>query len=255
MPRLPGCKASLARHNTRCWRTTRYARWSHAQRRFFRLLGVYTPKWLGRTRQTGGWICCLKTRMPSSTEREGQSAVQLRVPSPARGQRSSLPVAPLQRSTQWPGRSPPQEEKMLKALSEKATRAWVLALTSVASFMVSLDSQVVATALSTIRLDLRASIEQLEWVVNAYILSFAVLLMSGAALGDRFGRRRMFVAGLGLFAAASAACALAPNIGALIATRAVQGAGAALLMPLALALLSAAFPRQERGRALGIFSG
>jgi len=144
---------------------------------------------------------------------------------------------------------------MLKATSENATRAWVLALTSAASFMVSLDSQVVATALSTIRLDLGASIEQLEWVVNAYILSFAVLLMSGAALGDRFGRRRMFVAGLGLFAAASAACALAPNIGALIATRAVQGAGAALLMPLALALLSAAFPRQERGRALGIFSG
>jgi len=144
---------------------------------------------------------------------------------------------------------------MLNALSEKATRAWVLALTSVASFMVSLDSQVVATALNTIRLDLGASIEQLEWVVNAYILSFAVLLMSGAALGDRFGRRRLFVVGLLLFAAASAACALAPNIGALIATRVVQGAGAALLMPLALALLSAAFPREERGRALGIFSG
>jgi hypothetical protein len=121
--------------------------------------------------------------------------------------------------------------------------------------MVWLDSQVVATALSTIRLDLGASIEQLEWVVNAYILSFAVLLMSGAALGDRYGLRRMFVAGLGLFAAASAACALAPNIGALIATRAVQGAGAALVMPLALALLSAAFPPELRGRALGIFSG
>jgi EmrB/QacA subfamily drug resistance transporter len=121
--------------------------------------------------------------------------------------------------------------------------------------MVSLDSQVVATALSTIRLDLGASIEQLEWVVNAYNLSFAVLLMTGAALGDRLGRRRMFVAGLGLFTAASAACALAPTIGWLIATRAVQGAGAALVMPLALALLSAAFPREERGRALGVFSG
>src|SRR5262245_27232395 len=143
----------------------------------------------------------------------------------------------------------------MKESREKAARAWVLALASVASFMISLDSQVVATALNTIRLDLGASIEQLEWVVNAYILSFAVLLMTGAALGDRFGRRRMFVAGLGLFAAASAACALAPSTGALIATRAVQGAGAALVMPLALALLSAAFPREERGRALGIFSG
>jgi EmrB/QacA subfamily drug resistance transporter len=109
--------------------------------------------------------------------------------------------------------------------------------------------------LSTIRLDLGASIEALEWTVNAYNLSFAVLLLTGAALGDRFGRRRMFAAGLGLFVAASAACALAGSIGALIAARAVQGAGAALVMPLAMALLSAAFPGEERGRALGIFSG
>jgi MFS family permease len=136
-----------------------------------------------------------------------------------------------------------------------APQRWVLALTSVASFMISLDSLVVATALSTIRLDLGASIEALEWTVNAYTLSFAVLLMTGAALGDRFGRRRLFVAGLGLFVAASAACALAPGVGWLIAARAVQGAGAALVMPLALALLSAAFPPLGRARALGIFSG
>lgn len=141
----------------------------------------------------------------------------------------------------------------MKALSEKATRAWVLVLTSVASFMISLDTQVVATALSTIRLHLGASIEELEWTVNAYILSFAVFLLTGAALGDRFGRRRMFVAGLRLFVAASAACALAPNVGWLIAARAVQGGGAALAMPLALTLLSAAFPPERRGRALGIF--
>src|SRR6266851_3438843 len=88
------------------------------------------------------------------------------------------------------------KKKMMKQSSEKATRAWVLALTSVASFMVALDALVVATALSTIRLHLGASIEALEWTVNAYTLSFAVLLMTGAALGDRFGRRRMFITGL-----------------------------------------------------------
>ena len=139
--------------------------------------------------------------------------------------------------------------------SEQAPQAWVLALTSVASFMAALDAMVVATALGTIRLDLGASIEELEWTVNAYNLSFAVLLLTGAALGDRFGRRRLFAIGLGLFVAASAACALAGNVAWLIAARAGQGAGAALVMPLAMALLSAAFPREERARALGVFSG
>jgi EmrB/QacA subfamily drug resistance transporter len=137
----------------------------------------------------------------------------------------------------------------------RSTKAAVLALTSAASFMVALDALVVTTALGTIRLDLGASIEALEWTVNAYNLSFAVLLMTGAALGDRFGRRRMFAAGLALFIAASAACALAPGAGSLIAARAVQGAGGALVMPLAMALLSAAFPPQERSKALGTFSG
>jgi EmrB/QacA subfamily drug resistance transporter len=136
-----------------------------------------------------------------------------------------------------------------------AKQGWALALASVGSFMVALDALVVSTALSTIRLHLGASIEDLEWTVNAYTLSFAVLLMTGAALGDRFGRRRMFVAGLGLFTAASAACALAQSAGWLIAARAVQGAGAALVMPLAVTLLSAAFPPEQRGRALGVFSG
>ena len=138
---------------------------------------------------------------------------------------------------------------------DRARKAWVLALTSVASFMAALDALVVATALTRIRLGLGASIEALQWTVNAYNLSFAVLLMTGAALGDRFGRRRVFVAGLGLFTAASAACALAPTIGWLIAARAVQGAGAAMVMPLAMALLGVAFPREERGKALGFFSG
>jgi EmrB/QacA subfamily drug resistance transporter len=135
------------------------------------------------------------------------------------------------------------------------TRAqgWALALASVASFMVVLDLLVVATALSTIRRDLGASIGQLEWTVNAYTLAFAVLLMTAAAVGDRFGRRRVFAIGLGVFAAGSAACALAPGAGALIAARTVQGVGAAMVMPLALALLNAAVPPQRRGWAMGIF--
>src|SRR5262249_41431563 len=133
------------------------------------------------------------------------------------------------------------------------TRAqgWALALASAASFMVVLAELVVATALSTIRRDLGASIGQLEWTVNAYTLAFAVLLMTAAAIGDRFGRRRVFAAGLGVFAAGSAACALAPGAGALIAARAVQGVGAAMVMPLALALLNAAFPPPRRGWAMG----
>jgi EmrB/QacA subfamily drug resistance transporter len=131
---------------------------------------------------------------------------------------------------------------------------WVLALTSLSSLMVALDALVVTTALSTIRHDLHASVAQLEWTVNAYTLSFAVLLMTAAVLGDRLGRRRVFVAGLAVFTAASAACALAPTIGWLIAARTVQGAGAAAVTPLALALLSAAFPPDRRPWALGIFS-
>src|SRR5262249_56039484 len=105
--------------------------------------------------------------------------------------------------------------------------AWVLGLTSMASLMVAVDALVVTTALPVIRVHLHASLADLEWTVNAYVLSLAVLLMTGAALGDRFGRRRLFAAGMGLFGAASAACALAPGIGWLIAARAVQGARAA----------------------------
>jgi len=131
---------------------------------------------------------------------------------------------------------------------------WVLVLSGVGSLMAALDTVVVSTALTTIRRDLGASIDQLEWTVNAYNLSFAVLLITGAALGDRYGRRRMYAAGLGLFAIASAACALAPSVGWLVAARALQGAGAAMLMPLALALLTAAFPPERRGAAIGMFS-
>ena len=135
------------------------------------------------------------------------------------------------------------------------TRTWVLVLTSAASLMVALDTLVVSTALNTIREDLAASVEQLEWTVNAYNLSLAVLLLPAAALGDRFGRRRLFAAGLALFTAASAACAVAPGVAWLIAARAVQGVGAAFVLSLSLALVSAAFPPQRRGWAVGILEG
>ena len=130
---------------------------------------------------------------------------------------------------------------------------WILVLAALAAFMTALDALVVTTALSTIKRDLGASVEELEWTVNAYNLSFAVLLMTAAALGDRFGRRRLFATGIGLFVLASAACALAPSVGALIAARALQGVGAAMVTTLALALVSAAFTPQTRGAALGIF--
>jgi len=135
----------------------------------------------------------------------------------------------------------------------QARTLWTLAITSIALFMVVLDNLVVSTALPVIRVDLGASIEELEWTVNAYTLTFAVFLLTGAALGDRFGRKRMFALGLGIFTVASAAAALAPSMGALIAARAVQGVGGALVMPLTLTLLSAAFPAERRGVALGIW--
>ena len=135
------------------------------------------------------------------------------------------------------------------------TSRWVLALTSAAAFMVALDQLVVATALTTMQRDLHASLATLEWTVNAYSLTFAVLLMTGAALGDRLGRRRILVAGLGLFTASSALCALAPSVGWLIAARTLQGAGAALVMPVTMAMLTSTYPIAQRGRALGIFTG
>jgi EmrB/QacA subfamily drug resistance transporter len=132
---------------------------------------------------------------------------------------------------------------------------WTLAIVSIALFMTSLDNLVVSTALPSIRKSLGASIESLEWTVNAYTLSFAVLLLTGAALGDRFGRRRMFVGGIAVFTLSSAAAALAPTTDALVAARAVQGAGAALVLPLTLTLLSEAVDESRRGLALGIWSG
>jgi EmrB/QacA subfamily drug resistance transporter len=136
----------------------------------------------------------------------------------------------------------------------KRATAWVVVLTAIGSFMGALDTLVVSTALPTIRLDLNASVSQLEWTVNAYNLAFAVMLVTAAALGDRFGRRRLYAIGLVGFAAASAASAASPSVGWLIASRAVQGVAAAFMMSLGLALLSAAFPAEKRGTAIGLFS-
>src|SRR5215475_3755273 len=128
---------------------------------------------------------------------------------------------------------------------------WTYLASGVAVFMVSMDNLVVTNALPVIRRDLGTGLEGLEWTVNAYTLTFAVFLLTGAALGDHFGRQRMFLLGLSLFTVASAAAAVAPGIGTLIAARAVQGVGAAIVAPLTLTLLSAAVPATRRGLALG----
>lgn len=133
-------------------------------------------------------------------------------------------------------------------------QAAVIAVTGTALFMIVLDNLIVVSTLPSIQRSLHASLSELEWIVDAYILSFAVLMLSGAALGERFGRRRMLTLGLIVFSAASAAGGLAPNAGVLIAARVVQGAGAAVLMPLTLTLLSEAYPPERRSVALGLWS-
>ncbi len=132
---------------------------------------------------------------------------------------------------------------------------WTFVVTSIALVIVTLDNLVVTTALPVIRTDLNAGLEGLEWTINAYTLTFAVFLLTGAALGDRFGRRRMFVIGLGIFTAASALAALAPTIEVLNAARALQGIGGAIVAPLTLTILSAAVPAERRGLALGAWGG
>ncbi|MEA2193005.1 MAG: hypothetical protein QOI73_3126, partial [Solirubrobacteraceae bacterium] len=144
---------------------------------------------------------------------------------------------------------------MTRTSPGSARPGWTLAIVSIALFMTALDNLVVGVALPSIRVDLGGSIESLEWTVNAYTLAFAVLLITGAALGDRFGRKRMFVVGLGIFTGASALAALSPSIDALIAARAVQGLGAAIVLPLTLTLLSEAVAPEKRGLALGIWAG
>jgi len=133
--------------------------------------------------------------------------------------------------------------------------AWTLVLASLGLFMSALDNMVVTTALPVLRVSLHSSLSGLEWTVNAYLLSFACMLLTGAALGDRFGRKRMFCIGLAVFTAASAWAALSPTVGVLIAARVGQGAGAAIIMPLTLTLISEAFPAGKRAMAIGLWGG
>src|SRR6185437_7065204 len=132
---------------------------------------------------------------------------------------------------------------------------WVLALTSIAYFMVVLDSLVVVTALPRMQQDLHANLAALQWTVNSYGIAFAAGIITAAALGDRFGRRRVFIFGLVLFTLSSAACALAPDAAGLIAARTAQGLGAAVVLPLSLTILTTAFPPQRRGLIIGIYGG
>src|SRR5262247_1538198 len=132
---------------------------------------------------------------------------------------------------------------------------WTFAISSIGLFMAALDNLVVTTALPVIRASFGASLSELEWIVNAYTLTFAVLLLTGAALGDRFGRRRLFAIGLGIFTGASALAALAGSANELIAARAIQGLGGAIVLPLTLTILSAAVPPDRRGVALGAWGG
>jgi EmrB/QacA subfamily drug resistance transporter len=140
-------------------------------------------------------------------------------------------------------------------MTAKQRTLWTFAISSIALFMVTLDNLVVTTAIPVIREDLHASLSSLEWTVNAYTLTFAVLLLTGAALGDRFGRRRIFALGISIFTAGSIAAALAPSVEFLNVARAVQGVGGAIVMPLTLTILSAAVPAEKRGLALGAWGG
>jgi MFS family permease len=133
----------------------------------------------------------------------------------------------------------------------RAAQRWTLVLGSFASFLVGLDALVVTTALPTLHQELGAGIEGLSWTVNAYALAFAASILTGSTLGDRYGRQRMFIAGLAVFTVASALCALSPTIALLIAARALQGIGGGIAVPLALALIIDTTPPVMRGRALG----
>src|SRR2546430_3573192 len=151
--------------------------------------------------------------------------------------------------------SDPRRLPSATATSGVPHQTWTVVLASIGVLMTALDTLVVTTSLPVLRVSLHASLSSLEWTVNAYNLSFACLLLTGAALGDRFGRRRMFTIGVGVFTAASALSALSPSVEALIAARAFQGAGAALVTPLTLTLISEAFPTEKRGVAIGLWGG
>jgi MFS family permease len=141
------------------------------------------------------------------------------------------------------------------AADRRRNPAWTLVVASLALMMSFLDALVVTTALPTLRVSLHSSLASIEWTVNAYNLSFACLLLTGAALGDRFGRRRMLCIGLAIFVGASLLAGSAPAFGVLVAARAMQGAGAAIMVPLTLTLVAGSYPPERRGWAIGIWSG
>src|SRR6266545_2781957 len=149
--------------------------------------------------------------------------------------------------------TPPQEQAL--AGTKRRPLGAILAAVGIPMFMVTLDNLVVTNALPVIKTELGASLTDLQWFVNAYTLSFATLLLTAAAIGDRLGRRRIFLAGISLFTLASAACALATEPWMLIGARAIQGVGAAAVMPLSLTLLAAAVPEKLRSAAIGIWGG
>lgn len=142
-----------------------------------------------------------------------------------------------------------------RIFAEENRKWWTLAAVAVGLFMIMLDNTVVNVALPSIERDLRISIAELEWIVTAYALTFAALLVTGGKLADLYGRRRIFVAGLAVFTLSSLACGLAPSAGFLIGARAVQGIGAALMSPATLSIITATFPPRERGQAIGIWAG
>src|ERR1700719_3564032 len=154
----------------------------------------------------------------------------------------------------------PCDEGLIRAAADtpgcaERARPWVLAATILGSSMAFIDGSVVTVALPAIQADLNTSVAGAQWVANAYMLMLGALILAGGAAGDRFGRRRVFALGVAIFTTASVACGLAPNSAALIAARAAQGAGGALLIPGSLAIISAAFPERERGRAIGTWAG
>ena len=144
---------------------------------------------------------------------------------------------------------------MTDEVCPERSRPWVLAATILGSSMAFIDSSVVSVALPAMQSDLAAPVREAQWIVNSYMLLLGALILIGGAAGDRFGRRRIFVIGLVAFTAASVACGFAPNSASLIGARALQGVGAALLVPSSLAIISAVFPEKERGRAIGTWAG
>src|SRR5216683_2861723 len=142
-----------------------------------------------------------------------------------------------------------------RIFAEENRKWWTLAAVAVGLFMIMLDNTIVNVALPSIERSLHMSISSLEWIVTAYALTFAALLITGGKLGDLYGRRKMFTAGLVIFTLASLACGLAPSAGILIAARAVQGVGAAVMSPATLSIITATFPPKERGQAIGIWAG